>query len=175
MRVTLILLLLLISHFSNAADTLRYYQVDRLWASTYAPSTYPKQIARFEPQGPASIKSIIVTLSGTKGGTALLQMFGHEGGTVHPQLQANLFPPVTITKTTDADDERIEVLLIFASRLKPARTSSPRSIPRRSTASSPTTTCAAAVTATRSSPRPRRMPTTTVRGWKRCWPITSPR
>ncbi len=111
MRVTLILLLLLISHLSNAADTLRYYQVDRLWASTYAPSTYPKQIARFEPQGPASIKSIIVTLSGTKGGTALLQMFGHEGGTVHPQLQANLFPPVTITKTTDADDERIEVLL----------------------------------------------------------------
>lgn len=111
MKVYIIIALLLVSFFSEAADTLRYYQVGKLWASTYSSSTYPKQIARFEPQAPASVKSIIVTLSGNKGGTALLRMFGHEGGTVHPQLQADLFAPITITKTTDADDERIEVPL----------------------------------------------------------------
>ncbi len=108
-RIPLILVLLLVSVHSQAIDTLRYYQVGKLWASTYNPVTYPKQIARFEPQGPASVKSIIITLSGSKGGTALLRMFGHEGGTVHPQLQADLFPPITITKTTDADDERVEI------------------------------------------------------------------
>jgi hypothetical protein len=105
-------LILLISTLSlSAQDTLRHYKANRLWANSYSPTTYPKLFARFEPTAPATIKSILVTLSGNTGGTAKLHLYGHEGGTSHPQLKADYFTPITFTKTTSDDDERIEINL----------------------------------------------------------------
>lgn len=118
MKFLLFTILLVSTTALRAADTLRHYVAGQLWTSTYSTATYPKQIARFEPQCPATVKSIIVTLSGKTGGTALVRMFGHESGTVHPQLQADAIPPTTITKTTDADNERIEITLATPVRIE---------------------------------------------------------
>lgn len=96
---------------AQAVDTLRYYKQGRLFSTTYSTTTYPKQFARFEPTAPATVKSIIITLSGNAGGTATVRMFGHEGGSSFPQLQADLFTPVTITKQTNDAAERIEIKL----------------------------------------------------------------
>ncbi|KAB2917565.1 MAG: T9SS type A sorting domain-containing protein [Bacteroidetes bacterium] len=107
----LAVLLLFTCFKAQAADTLRYYKPARLFSTTYSAATYPKQFARFEPKAPATVKSIIITLSGNTGGTATVRMFGHEGGSSFPQLQADLFTPITITKQTNDAAERIEIKL----------------------------------------------------------------
>lgn len=85
-------------HFDPASATFEY------------PSSFSQYIARFEPDGVASVSALTIELSGPAGGSAEVSMYGHEGGTSFPQLENDLFTPLQITKKTNGI-ERIRVEL----------------------------------------------------------------
>ena len=105
----LFLLLSVLSVFTYASvDTLRHY-------TPGAPSiyfqTYPVQIARFMLPQPGNILSLRVTLGGSNpAGSAVLHLYGHEGGNIIPELKLDLTAPITLQKTV-AGDEMILVTL----------------------------------------------------------------
>ena len=107
----LFLFLLLAFMFTPAfavIDTLRHYTPGA--PSIYFP-TYPVQIARFNLPQPGNIISVIVTLGGDNpAGSALLHLYGHEGGNIIPELKLDLTPVVILQKTV-AGDEQILVTL----------------------------------------------------------------
>lgn len=91
-------------HSVNAGsiDTISHYSTGSM---SY---NMPIQYARFETPGPCTIKSIIITLGGTSNnGSVKVNLFGHEGGDIIPQLRQALMPPVVLRKTTSGE-ERIQ-------------------------------------------------------------------
>lgn len=73
---------------------------------------FPLQAAWFKLDAPANIISVRVGLIGPAG-TVRLRIFGQEGGTSLPELQADLMPPVTVNKqlSSDTQVELVEVQL----------------------------------------------------------------
>ncbi len=103
-----LLVALLSSPAFSSIDTLRHYTPGT--PSIYY-QTYPNQIARFNLPNPGNIISLIITLGGDNpDGSAILNIYGHEGGNIIPQLKQNLTTPITIQKTM-AGDENIIITL----------------------------------------------------------------
>ena len=110
MKKSLLFLILLIPGVSVYAsvDTLRHYTPGTL--SIYFPA-YPVQIARFMLPQPGNIQSLRVVLGGDNpSGSAILHLYGHEGGNIVPELKLDLTAPIPLQKTT-AGDEMITVTL----------------------------------------------------------------
>ena len=105
--VCLFFVLLGVPSFATV-DTLRYYTPGT--PSLYF-TAYPVQIARFDLPQPGNIQALVITLGGDNPtGSAVLHLYGHEGGNIVPELKLELITPVTLQKTR-AGDEQITVLL----------------------------------------------------------------
>jgi len=110
MKKSLLFLLLFVLNISIYAsvDTLRHYTPGT--TSLYF-QTYPVQIARFMLPQPGNIQSLRVILGGDNpAGSAVLHLYGHEGGNIVPALKLDLTAPITLHKTI-AGDETILVPL----------------------------------------------------------------
>ncbi len=89
-------------------DTLRYYTPGT--PSLYF-QTFPVQIARFNLPQPGNIISLVVTLGGDDpAGSAVLHIYGHEGGNIIPEVKLDMTPPVTLQKTIAGDEEIVVTL-----------------------------------------------------------------
>ena len=100
-------ILLLFPYFSvslfASVDTLRHYTPGT--PSIYF-QTYPVQIARFNLPQPGNVLSIIVTLGGdNSSGSAILHLYGHEGGNIIPELKLDFTTPLLLQKTITGDEE----------------------------------------------------------------------
>jgi len=90
---------LLISTMSGFGiiDTIRYYDASN-GVSSYNISGV-LFVSRFMPKASGIIKSITVTLIGPTG-TAMLHIYGHEGGATRPHFETDLISPLQITKSS---------------------------------------------------------------------------
>jgi hypothetical protein len=103
------LILLTFLNAQSQTDTLRHYNPQA--AGAVLPNGYSVYAARFEPSVPGFIKKIVIKLGGTgTADSAVLRIFGHEGGTAFPQLEKELISPITIKKTVSGT-QFIEVTL----------------------------------------------------------------
>jgi hypothetical protein len=81
-------------------DTLRYYDPAIISAGLAyrGVNNATLQVARFEPKAPGEIQKIILTLGG-EAGSAILRIYGHEGGVPFPQLKRDIIAPITVQKS----------------------------------------------------------------------------
>lgn len=79
-------------------DTLRSYSpTSPYWRFRTANVT--AQAARFDLASPIELHSVIVTLGGPANGSAVVRLFGHEGGLPAPGLEHDITRPQTIRKS----------------------------------------------------------------------------
>ncbi|HVZ37894.1 MAG TPA: VCBS repeat-containing protein [Candidatus Kapabacteria bacterium] len=83
----------------QALDTLRTYTRGGGYFS-YADGSLAVQAARFDLASPAYVHSVNVVLGGeSSNGTAVLHLYGYEGGLPAPGLTRDLIPPITLRKS----------------------------------------------------------------------------
>ena len=111
-KITLLsIMLITVNLCFSVNDTLRHYDPSKVTTIGFSSSNYKYLYARFEPQAPGYIQSLVFTLYGTSdSATAEIHLYGHEAGTSFPQFKQNLITPITIHKTVSGK-ERISVTL----------------------------------------------------------------
>ncbi|MBS1911895.1 MAG: VCBS repeat-containing protein [Bacteroidetes bacterium] len=83
----------------QALDTLRTYTRGGGYFS-YADRSLAMQAARFDLASPAYVHSVDIVLGGeSSNGTAVLHLYGYEGGLPAPGLTRDLIPPITLRKS----------------------------------------------------------------------------
>jgi hypothetical protein len=84
---------------AQSLDTLKHYAEERGYVY-YRDPGITMQAARFDLPAPATLHTITVVLGGaSNNGTALLHIYGHEGGLPAPGIEKDLIKPITIRKS----------------------------------------------------------------------------
>lgn len=108
MKNSIFCVLLLFSIFSSNAEILKHYDQNNL---ANAVAGYTEYIARMEPTGTGKITELGIWLNGNDlNGTAVISLYGHEGGTSFPQFEKDLIKPITIFKTKIGPEKILVVL-----------------------------------------------------------------
>lgn len=94
---------------ARAADTLRHYNpVSK--KMYFHDEDIRRYVARFEPAAPGVLTEIGLAVRGDKGASAIVRLFGNEGGSVVPVLRQELMKPVVVHKA-EIGEEYVRIQL----------------------------------------------------------------